>query len=127
MEIKFNLSFSEAIDRVTEALWNDGQLSTALRSALPQLEALAKSHYMDVAKNTRPLRSGDPGVGIESFAMFEDLTEPIIKDDRIIFDTSLDYAMEQEDRLRSEYGKSFLPDRDQILEIVQAAIRSQFG
>lgn len=127
MDIEFELSFSEAIDRVVDAIWNEGAGRSALESALPRIQTLAEAHYLDVASNTRPLRSGDPGVGIESFAMFNDLTKPIIREDSIILETSLDYAMDQEERLRDAYGKSFLPDSEAIVNELKTALIDAFS
>ena len=121
------ITFAEAADRITDALWRDGYGADALKNALPQLQALAKAHYMDVALNTRQLRSGDPGIGIETGAMLDQLTQPIVRDDAIVFESTLDYAMEQEERLQATYGKSFLPDPEVMLEVLRSAILAEFS
>lgn len=122
MQIEFELSQKEAFTRQLNALWNGGFGAEVLRSALPKIEALAKAHYLEIAKSGKT-RPGDPGLGIESFAMFDDLTTPIIKEDSIILDTSLDYALEQEQRLQAASGRSFLPDEKDIAAILSETIQ----
>jgi hypothetical protein len=126
MQIDFELTVQESLTRQLSALWNGGFGANVLRSALPQIEALAKAHYLEIAKSGK-VRSDDPGLGIESFAMFNDLTKPIIQDDSIILDTSLDYALEQEERLRASSGRSFLPDEKDIAAIVANIITNGFN
>ena len=117
MEISFELSEKEAFTRQLEALWGDGFGPDLLSKALPQIEALAKAHYLEIA-NSGKGGNLDPRLGIETGAMFDDLTKPIIRDDKIILDTSLDYAMEQEERL-GKSGRSFLPSDADVFAVFQ--------
>ena len=117
MEIFFKLSQKEAFTRQLEALWGDGFGPDLLSKALPQIEALSKAHYLEIA-NSAIAGTIDPRLGIETGAMFADLTTPIIRDDRIILDTSLDYAMEQEERL-GKSGRSFLPSDAEVFAVFQ--------
>ena len=117
MEISFELSQQEAFTRQLEALWGAGFGADLLKKALPELEALSKKHYLEIA-NSGKGGTLDPRIGIETGAMFEDLTKPIIRNEQIILETSLDYALEQEERL-AKSGRSFLPSDDQVFAIFQ--------
>ena len=117
MEIFFKLSQEEAFTRQLEALWGDGFGADLLKKALPQIEALSKAHYLEIA-NSAIAGARDPRLGIESGAMFDDLTKPIIRNEQIILETSLDYAMEQEERL-SQSGRSFLPSDAEVFAVFQ--------
>ena len=117
MEIFFKLSEKEAFTRQLEALWGDGFGPDLLSKALPRIEALSKAHYLEIA-NSAIAGTRDPRLGIETGAMFADLTAPIIRDDQIILETSLDYAMEQEERL-GKSGRSFLPSDAEVFAIFQ--------
>jgi len=117
MEILFELSEKEAFNRQLEALWGAGFGSDLLKKALPELEALAKAHYLEIA-NSAIAGTRDPRLGIETGAMFDDLTTPIIRDEKIILETSLDYALEQEERL-AKSGRSFLPSDAEVFAVFQ--------
>jgi len=117
MEILFELSEKEAFNRQLEALWGAGFGSDLLKKALPEIEALAKAHYLEIA-NSAIAGTRDPRLGIESGAMFDDLTTPIIRDEKIILETSLDYALEQEERL-AKSGRSFLPSDAEVFAVFQ--------
>ncbi len=117
MDIIFELSIKESFSRQLEALWNGGFGEEILTRLKPAIEDLAKQHYLDIAASGKG-GSRDPRLGIESGAMFQDLTTPIIQDNAIILDTSLDYAMEQEDRLKATSGRSFLPSEDAIYDVI---------
>ena len=117
MEIIFELSEKEAFSRQLEALWGAGFGADLLKKALPQIEALAKAHYLEIA-SSGTAGTIDPRIGIETGAMFGDLTTPIIRNEAIILDTSLDYAIEQEERL-AKSGRSFLPSDDQVFAVFQ--------
>ena len=118
MEIIFELTAKESFDRQIAALWNNGFTDDLLKQALPQIEALAKAHYLEIA-NSGTAGKLDPRIGIETGAMFNQLTTPIIQDQAIILETSLDYAMEQETNLEKTSGRSFLPSDDQVYAIFQ--------
>ena len=45
----------------------------------------------------------------------------------IVFESTLDYAMEQDEGLRATYGKSFLPDPGAMLEVLRSAILAEFS
>ena len=117
MEIIFELTERDAFSRQLTALWNDGFIDDLLKQALPQIEALAKAHYLEIA-NSGKAGTLDPRIGIETGAMFDDLTTPIIQDQSIILETSLDYAMDQEERL-AKSGRSFLPSEAEIYAVFQ--------
>ena len=117
MEILFELSEKEAFNRQLEALWGAGFGSDLLKKALPEIEALAKAHYLEIA-NSAIAGTRDPRLGIETGAMFDDLTTPIIRDEKIILETSLDYALEQEERL-AKSGRSFLPSDAEVFAVFQ--------
>ena len=117
MEIIFELSEKEAFNRQLEALWGAGFGSDLLKKALPEIEALAKAHYLEIA-NSAIAGTRDPRLGIETGAMFDDLTTPIIRDEKIILETSLDYALEQEERL-AKSGRSFLPSDAEVFAVFQ--------
>jgi len=121
MEILFELSQKEAFDRQLEALWGAGFGSDLLKKALPEIEALAKAHYLEIA-NSAIAGTRDPRLGIETGAMFDDLTKPIIRDEKIILETSLDYAMEQEERL-AKSGRSFLPSDAEVFAVFSKLIK----
>lgn len=122
MEISFELSTKEAFSRQLEALWNGGFGEEVLAKLKPAIEDLAKQHYLEIAESGKG-GSRDPRLGIESGAMFRDLTTPIIKENSIILDTSLDYAMEQEARLKETSGRSFLPSEDAIYDVIAKVLR----
>ena len=121
MTIVFELSIKEQFDRQLEALYDNGFGAEVLAKALPKIEALAKSHYLEVA-NSEKAGQLDSRLGIESGAMFADLTKPILKNDRIILDTTLDYALQQETRLKATSGRSFLPSEDQVFAVIRDTI-----
>ena len=121
MTIVFELSIKEQFDRQIEALYDNGFGAEVLAKALAKIEALAKSHYLEVA-NSEKAGQLDPRLGIESGAMFADLTKPVLKNDRIILDTTLDYALQQETRLQVASGRSFLPPDDKVFEIIRDTI-----
>ena len=117
MEIIFELSEKEAFSRQLEALWGAGFSADILKKALPEIEALAKAHYLEIASSgTAGIL--DPRIGIETGAMFADLTTPIIRNESIILETSLDYAIEQEERL-AKSGRSFLPSDAEVFAVFQ--------
>ena len=121
MDIVFELSTKELFTRQLNALWNGGFGAIVLAEALPAIEELAKRHYLEIAESGRG-GTRDPRLGIESGAMFQDLTKPIIRNDAIILDTSLDYAMAQEERL-NESGRSFLPSDAEVYNIVSKILK----
>lgn len=113
MDITIDLSTKEAFDRQFEALWDNGFGAEMLRQLQPRIDRLAKDHYLTIA-NSGTAGSRDSRIGIESGAMFADLTNAIIRNDAIILDTSLDYALEQEQRL-AESGRSFLMSESEVM------------
>ena len=117
MEIIFELSQQESFSRQLEALWGAGFGDDILKKALPEIEALAKAHYLEIA-NSGTAGTLDPRIGIETGAMFADLTTPIIRNESIILETSLDYAIEQEERL-AKSGRSFLPSDAEVFAVFQ--------
>lgn len=117
MEIQFDLTTKEAIGRQLTALWNDGFANELLAELLPRVQKLSEEHYLEIA-NSGIAGLIDPRIGIESGRMFRDLTTPIIQEQSIILDTSLDYALEQEARL-AKSGRSFLFDEAQLFGILQ--------
>lgn len=121
MDIVFELSVKEQFDRQLEAVWNDGFGASVLAKALPRIEALAKSHYLEIA-NSEKAGQLDTRLGIESGAMFADLTKPVLKGNQIILDTTLDYALQQETRLKATSGRSFLPSEDQVFAVIRDTI-----
>lgn len=125
MEIIFELTQKESFSRQMEALWDGGFGADLLAKALPEIEALAKKHYLEIAESGRG-GTIDPRLGIESGAMFRDLTTPIIKDESIILDTSLDYAMAQEERLSATSGRSFLPSEAEVYKVVAKILQESF-
>jgi hypothetical protein len=116
-EIKFELSAKEAFDRQLQAIWNGGFGADVLSKALPRIEQLAKEHYLEIA-NSGKAGALDDRLGIETGAMLDALTKPIIQDNRIILDTSLDYAMEQEAKL-AKSGRSFLPSEEDCFNVLR--------
>lgn len=121
MSIIFELSVKEQFDRQLEAIYDNGFGASVLAKALPKIEALAKAHYLEIA-NSEKSGPRDPRLGIESGAMFADLTKPVLRNNQIILDTSLDYAMEQEDRLQASSVRSFLPSDDEVLAVIRDTI-----
>lgn len=121
MSIVFELSVSERISRQIEALYDNGFGSSVLAKALPKIEALAKEHYLTIA-NSGEAGKRDPRLGIESGEMFHDLTKPVLRNNQIILDTSLDYALEQEGRLQASSGRSFLPSEDEVFTVIRDTI-----
>jgi len=121
MEIIFELSGKEAFNRQLEALWGAGFGADLLKKALPEIEALAKAHYLEIA-NSAIAGTRDPRLGIETGAMFDALTTPIIRDESIILETSLDYAIEQEERL-AKSGRSFLPSDAEVFAVFSKLIK----
>ena len=117
MEIIFELSEKEAFSRQLESLWGAGFGADLLNRALPEIEALAKAHYLEIA-SSGTAGTLDPHIGIETGAMFADLTTPIIRNESIILETSLDYAIEQEERL-AKSGRSFLPSDAEVFAVFQ--------
>ena len=118
MEIVFELTAKESFDRQLTALWSNGFTDDLLKQALPAIEALAKAHYLEIA-NSGTAGKLDPRIGIETGAMFNQLTTPIIQDQSIILDTDLPYAMEQEMRLEQTSDRSFLPSEDEVYAVFQ--------
>lgn len=113
MDILIELSIEELFDRQLTALWDNGFGVEMLQKLQPRIDRLAKDHYLEIA-NSGTAGTKDSRIGIESGAMFADLTQSVIRDDAIILDTSLDYAMAQEQRL-AESGRSFLPSEAEIV------------
>lgn len=124
MAILFEISGKESFDRQFEALWDNGFGADILRKLQPRIDRLAKEHYLTIA-NSGTAGTRDPRIGIESGAMFADLTTSIIRNDAIILDTSLDYALEQEQRL-AESGRSFLPSEEEIMGELSKLISELF-
>lgn len=121
MSIVFELSVNEQISRQLEAIYDNGFGSAILAKALPKIEALAKAHYLEIA-NSEKAGQGDDRLGIESGAMFADLTKPVLKNNQIILDTTLDYALQQETRLKATSGRSFLPSEDEVFAVIRDTI-----
>ena len=118
MGIVFELAVKEAFSRQFTAFWNNGFADDLLAQALPQIEALAKAHYLEIA-NSGTAGKLDPRIGIETGAMFDQLTTPIIQDQAIILETDLPYAMLQETNLEQASGRSFLPSEDDVYAVFQ--------
>ena len=118
MGIVFELTVKEAFSRQFTAFWNNGFADDLLAQALPQIEALAKAHYLEIA-NSGTAGKLDPRIGIETGAMFDQLTTPIIQDQAIILETDLPYAMLQETNLEQSSGRSFLPNEDDVYAVFQ--------
>ena len=118
MGIVFELTVKEAFSRQFTAFWNNGFADDLLAQALPQIEALAKAHYLEIA-NSGTAGKLDPRIGIETGAMFNELTTPIIQDNAIILETDLPYAMLQETNLEQSSGRSFLPSEDDVYAVFQ--------
>ena len=118
MGIVFELTVKEAFSRQFTAFWNNGFADDLLAQALPQIEALAKAHYLEIA-NSGTAGKLDPRIGIETGAMFNELTTPIIQDNAIILETDLPYAMLQETNLEQSSGRSFLPSEDEVYAVFQ--------
>jgi len=118
MGIVFELTVKEAFSRQFTAFWNNGFADDLLAQALPQIEALAKAHYLEIA-NSGTAGKLDPRIGIETGAMFDQLTTPIIQDQAIILETDLPYAMLQETNLEQASGRSFLPSEDDVYAVFQ--------
>ena len=118
MGIIFELTVKEAFSRQFTAFWNNGFADDLLAQALPQIEALAKAHYLEIA-NSGTAGKLDPRIGIETGAMFNELTTPIIQDNAIILETDLPYAMLQETNLEQSSGRSFLPSEDEVYAVFQ--------
>ena len=118
MGIVFELTVKEAFSRQFTAFWNNGFADDLLAQALPQIEALAKAHYLEIA-NSGTAGKLDPRIGIETGAMFNELTTPIIQDQSIILETDLPYAMLQETNLELSSGRSFLPSEDDVYAVFQ--------
>lgn len=124
MDITIDLSTKEAFDRQFEALWDNGFGAEMLRQLQPRIDRLAKDHYLTIA-NSGTAGRRDSRIGIETGAMFADLTNAIIRNDAIILDTSLDYALEQEQRL-AESGRSFLPSESEVMGELSKLISELF-
>ena len=118
MGIVFELTVKEAFSRQFTAFWNNGFADDLLAQALPQIEALAKAHYLEIA-NSGTAGKLDPRIGIETGAMFNELTTPIIQDQSIILETDLPYAMLQETNLELSSGRSFLSSEDDVYAVFQ--------
>jgi hypothetical protein len=112
LDITIELSTKETFDRQLEGIWDNGFGAELLRKLQPRIDRLAKEHYLDIA-NSGTAGNRDSRLGIETGAMFRDLTQSVIQDRSIILDTSLDYALEQEQRL-AESGRSLLPSDAEV-------------
>jgi hypothetical protein len=124
LDITIELSTKETFDRQLEGLWDNGFGSELLRKLQPRIDRLAKDHYLQIA-NSGTAGTRDSRLGIETGAMFRDLTQSVIQDRTIILDTLLDYALEQEQRL-AESGRSFLPSEAEVFAELSKLIEELF-
>jgi hypothetical protein len=137
MLIEFDITSEDDITAVLQALASDRWLDSPLRQIAQRLSAAERQHYLEIARST-PYSSGylgktkpsgqvvaggrgDRGYGIDTGALLESLSNPIIREQAIIIETPIIYADEQESLLNRK-GRSFLLDDEDALDIAEAVL-----
>ena len=120
MNISFELTEKESYSRQLTALWNGGFGADVLSRMLPEISKLEEAHYLKVA-NSATVGKQDSRFAIESGSLLDELTHPIVRNESIILETSLDYALSVE-RRALEIGESLLPSEAEVLEVLQRTL-----